>query len=70
MLSVVAKLTGEFTSLEEPTDDSDIAIVVVLSADGSDFVRSERRIDPKEPTRKLRLPIIGPSPDPSLQRPE
>jgi hypothetical protein len=67
MLSIVAKLTGEFTSLEEPTDDSDITIVAVLLADGSEFVRSERRIDPKEPTRKLRL---GPSPNPSLQRPE
>jgi hypothetical protein len=43
------KLTGEFTSLEEPTDDSDMAIVVVFSADGSDFVGSERRIYPKEP---------------------
>jgi hypothetical protein len=58
MLSVVAKLTGEFISLEEPTDDSDIAIVAVFSADGSDFVGSERRIDPKEPTLKLRLPIV------------
>jgi hypothetical protein len=27
------KLTDEFTSLEEPTDDSDIAIVAVCSAD-------------------------------------
>jgi hypothetical protein len=52
------KLTGEFTSLEEPTDDSDISIVVVFPADGFDFVGSERRIDPKEPTWKLRLPIV------------
>jgi hypothetical protein len=50
VFSVVAKLTGEFTSLEEPTDDSDIAIVAVLLADGSDFVESERRIEPKDPT--------------------
>jgi hypothetical protein len=27
-ISVVAKLTGEFASLEEPTDDSEIAIVL------------------------------------------
>jgi hypothetical protein len=54
----IVKLTGEFTSLEEPTDDSDISIIAVFPADGSDFVGSERRIDPKEPTRKLRLPIV------------
>jgi hypothetical protein len=58
MISVIAKLTGEFTSLEEPIDDSDIAILAVLPADRSDFVGSERRIDPKEPTQKLRLPIV------------
>jgi hypothetical protein len=52
------KLAGEFTSLEESTDDSDTAIVVVLSADGSNFVGSKRRIDPMEPTQKLRLPIV------------
>jgi hypothetical protein len=49
IFSIVVKLTGEFTSLEEPTDDSDMAIVVVFSADGSDFIGSERRIYPKEP---------------------
>jgi hypothetical protein len=43
MLFIVVKLAGEFTSLEEPTDDSNIVIVAVLFADGS-----ERRIDPKE----------------------
>jgi hypothetical protein len=37
-------------SLEEPTDDSDIAIVAILLANGSDFVESERRIEPKDPT--------------------
>jgi hypothetical protein len=42
IFSVVAKLTSEFTSLEEPTNDSDIAIVAVLLADGSDFIESER----------------------------
>jgi hypothetical protein len=50
LFSIVAKLTSEFTSLEEPTDDSDIAIVVVFPIDGSDFVESERRVEPKEPT--------------------
>jgi hypothetical protein len=55
---VVVKLTGEFTSLEEPTDDSDIAAVVIFPADGPDFVGSERRIEPREPTQKFRLPIV------------
>jgi hypothetical protein len=50
VFSIVAKLTGKFTSLEEPTDDSDTAIVTVLLADGSDFVESKRRIEPKDPT--------------------
>jgi hypothetical protein len=49
------KLTGEFTLLEEPTDDSDIAIDVVFSADGTDFVGSDRRIEPREPMQKFRL---------------
>jgi hypothetical protein len=55
---VGVNLTSEFASLEELTDDSDIAADVVFSADGPDFVRSERRVVPKDPTQKLRLPII------------
>jgi hypothetical protein len=31
-----AKLIGEFTSLEEPSDDSDIATVLGSLADGSE----------------------------------
>jgi hypothetical protein len=58
IFSVVVKLIGEFTSLEEPIDDSDIAAVAVFPADGPDFVGSERRIEPREPTRKFRLPIV------------
>jgi hypothetical protein len=58
VFSVVAKLTNELTSLEEPTDDSDIAIVAVLLADRSNFVEYERRIEPKDPTQKFRLPIV------------
>jgi hypothetical protein len=54
VFSLVAKLIGEFTSLEEPN----IVIVAVLLADGSDFVESERQIEPKNPTRKFRLPIV------------
>jgi hypothetical protein len=56
--SVVAELTGEFTSLEEPTDYSDTVIVLVFLADGSSFAGSERRIEPKDLTRKFRLPIV------------
>jgi hypothetical protein len=58
VFSTAAKLTGEFTSLEEPTNDSDIASVLVPLADGSGFAGSERRIEPEDPTRKFRLPII------------
>jgi hypothetical protein len=55
--SVVARLTSKFTSLEEPADDSDIAIVADFLADGSDFVGSERQIKPMDPTQKFKLPI-------------
>jgi hypothetical protein len=58
ILSIGVKLTGEFTSLEEPTDDSDIAADAVFSAEGPDFVGSKRRIVPKDLTRKLRLQIV------------
>jgi hypothetical protein len=57
--SAVAKLTGEFTSLEEPTDNPDIVIVLILLADESSFVGSEGRIEPESPTQKLRLPIVN-----------
>jgi hypothetical protein len=56
--SASAKLIGEFTSLEEPSDDSDIANVSGSLADGSRFIGSERRIEPSDPTRKLRFPIV------------
>jgi hypothetical protein len=48
--SVAARLTGEFTSLEEPTDDPDLAIVLVLLADGPNFTGSERRVEAEGPT--------------------
>jgi hypothetical protein len=44
--------------LEEPTDDSNIAIVFVSLADGSGFARSERRIEPEDLMRKFRLLIV------------
>jgi hypothetical protein len=44
--------------LEEPTDDSNIASVLVPLADGSGFAGSERRIEPEDLKRKFRLPIV------------
>jgi hypothetical protein len=58
MFSVIVKLIGKFTLLEEPTNDSDIAAVVVFHADEPDSVGSERRIEPKEPMRKFKLPNV------------
>jgi hypothetical protein len=55
--SASAKLIGEFTSLEEPSDDYVIATVSGSLADGSGFIGSERRIEPSDPMRKFRLPI-------------
>jgi hypothetical protein len=59
VFSAVVKLTGEFTSLEEPTDDPDIVTVLILLADGSNFIGFEGRIIPESPTQKLRLPIVN-----------
>jgi hypothetical protein len=56
--SVVVKLTGEFTSLEEPTDDLDVVIVLTLLTGGSNFIGSEWRVKPESPTQKLRLLIV------------
>jgi hypothetical protein len=53
------KLIGEFTSLEEPSDDSIIATVSDSLADGSGFVESERRFEPEGPIKMLRLPIVN-----------
>jgi hypothetical protein len=52
------KLTSEFTSLEEPTDDPDTVIVLVSLDDGSDFAGSKRRVEPEYLTQKFRLPIV------------
>jgi hypothetical protein len=48
--SVAAGLTGEFASLEEPTDDPDLAIILVLFVDGPDVAGSERQVEPEGPT--------------------
>jgi hypothetical protein len=52
------KLTGEFTSQEEPTEVSDFAAEAICSADGPKFIGSERRTEPRDPMQKLRLPIV------------
>jgi hypothetical protein len=57
--SVVARLTGEFASLEEHTDDPDDVILSVLLADGIDFIGSKRRIEPERPMQKLKLPNVS-----------
>jgi hypothetical protein len=44
------KLTGEFTLLQEPSDDSDVVSVLELLADGPGFARSERQIEPNDLT--------------------
>jgi hypothetical protein len=48
--SVAVRLTGELTSLEEPTDDPDIVILSALLADRPNFVGFERRVEPEGPT--------------------
>jgi hypothetical protein len=62
VFSAVVKLTGEFISLEEPTDDPDTVIVLVSLANGSSFAGSERRVEPEDPMRKFRLPSSDLSP--------
>jgi hypothetical protein len=47
--SVTAKLTGELALLEEPTNDRDAVILSALPADETDFIESERRVEPKGP---------------------
>jgi hypothetical protein len=48
--SITAKLTGEFASLEEPTDDPDLAIILVLLVDRPDFAGLERQVEPEGST--------------------
>jgi hypothetical protein len=41
-VSISMKLTGEFTSLEEPSNDSDVVSALDLLADRPGFAGSER----------------------------
>jgi hypothetical protein len=52
-------LTGEFTSLEESSDDSNISSVPDLFADGSGFVESERQDEPDGLIVMLILPMVN-----------
>jgi hypothetical protein len=54
--SIFVKLTGEFTSLEEPSNDYAVVSVLDLLANGPDFIGSEKRIEPNYLMRKFRLP--------------
>jgi hypothetical protein len=58
-IGALSKLTGEFTSLEESSDDSHVSSVSGLFADGSDFIESERRDEPDGPMRMFKLPIVN-----------
>jgi hypothetical protein len=57
--SIAVRLTGEFALLEEPTDDPDLAIILVLLVDGPDFAGFERQVEPEGPTYKLKLPNVN-----------
>jgi hypothetical protein len=58
-IGAFSKLTGEFTSLEEPSDDFNVSSVSGLLADGFCFVESERRDEPDGPMKMLKLPSLG-----------
>jgi hypothetical protein len=58
-IGAFSELTGKFTSLEEPYDDSNVSSVSGLLADGSGFVESERRDEPDGSMKMLKLPIVN-----------
>jgi hypothetical protein len=51
-------LTDEFASLDEPPDASRVVVFALSCTDGSGSIESERQVEPRGPTRKLRLPIV------------
>jgi hypothetical protein len=58
-IDAFSKLTGEFISLEEPSDDSNVSSVSGLLADGYGFIESERRDEPDGLMRMLKLPMVS-----------
>jgi hypothetical protein len=43
-------LIGEYTLLDEPTEVPEVVATAVFPADGPDDIRSERRIERRDPT--------------------
>jgi hypothetical protein len=70
IFSVVVKLTSEFTSLKEPTNDlASLQSRFILLTDP---ILSDLRgkLNPRNQRESLGFQTSGPSPDPSLQTPE
>jgi hypothetical protein len=63
MFSVIVKLIGEFTSLEEPTDDSDIAVVMVFLPMDLILLDLRGELNPRNRRKSLSFQMSGPSPD-------
>jgi hypothetical protein len=57
LLSTGSMLTGEFASLEEPTEVVEVATTVGLLANGPERIGYERRRVPKDPKQNLKLAI-------------
>jgi hypothetical protein len=51
LLFIGFMLTGEFTSLDEPTDVFEVAVIAVFLADGPKFTGSKRWVEPRDPTQ-------------------
>jgi hypothetical protein len=49
---------GEFASLEEPTEDVDVTAGTEFTTDGPEQIGFERWRVPRDPTRKLIIPIV------------
>jgi hypothetical protein len=68
MFSVIVKLIGEFTSLEEPTDDSDIAAVMVFLPMDLILLDLRGELNPRKRRKSLSFQMSGPSPDLGFRR--
>jgi hypothetical protein len=58
LLSTGLLLAGKFTSLVKPMESSSVTADAVFPADGPEGIRSERQREHRDPTQKLRLPIV------------
>jgi hypothetical protein len=59
VIGALSRLTGEFTSLEDPSDDCNVSSVSGLFADRFDFVEFERRDEPDGPMTMFKLPMVN-----------